>query len=456
MLKWVFISLFLIHEFSYAFKGEVDLNTLYIAEPREDIKRSHLEFSLYLSHEKTPETKVSYSESYKNYAITQDLNYAFTAGLYVVSFFDYQFTLPEAYISYGYGHNLFVLGRKKPNTRLYIDEIWSLGVDQAFQRINPFQPEEQGRLALSYVLKSKSVVLEAFISPFSIPDQGVTYEYNNDGTVRSDNPWAALPPPSVKVPGAVGEYHLNYEILNDTISAFLTNFQYGLNFSVKSDYLKVDGLYYNKTAKQLSFEVSSLKLDPDKEGQQGSLEASPFFVREHLFGVQLKSRWKSDFEVTNGFYGLVVNSGELDSEVKHQTEIREYFFITTGFHLTFDWVKFTLAHLYVGERPFEFKDVIYFENNRFLHGSAAKLVLSDISYKRWSFFTDILFANKEQGLNAIFALDYEVNKNFQVTSQLNIVQNLSDNSLFESTLSKSNFSRFSSLDNFRLGINYVF
>lgn len=454
LFKQIPVLLFLMPLASYAFQGEADLNYLYIAEPREDIENSQVEFNLRLKHIKVPETEVSYKETYKNYAVTQGFNYAFDAGLYAVSFFDYQLTLPEAYVSYGYGSNLFVLGRKNPNTRLYIDEIWSLGVDQAFQRINPFQPEEQGRLAMSYVLKSESVVVEAFFSPFSIPDQGATYEYNENGLVRSDNPWAVLPPSSLAVEGT-GDFNLNYEILNDSVPEVLTNLQYGLNFSVKSDYLKVDGFYYNKTAKQLGFEVDPL-LDPDQVGEV-NLEATPFFIREHIFGVQLKSRWMNGFEVTNGFYGLVVDSSDLDSEVEYQTELNDYFFITTGFHLTFDWVKLTLAHLYRRERSFELnEDVIYFQNNRFLHGNAVKLVLSDVSYKRWNFFTDILFASEEQGLNTIFALAYEVNQKFQITSQLNIIQDLNDENSFESALSESNFSRFSSLDNFRVGVNYVF
>ena len=453
MSKWIVVLVFLTHVKTSAFEGDAGLNYLYLAQPPDHIERGHVEFDLRIRHERTPETEVSQKETYKNYAVTQGFNYAFDADLYAVSYFDYQFTLPEAYLSYGHGSNLFVLGRKNPNTRLYIDEVWSLGVDQAFQRINPFQPIQQGRLAFSYVLKSESVVLETFFSPFSVPDQGAVYEYSN-GMVGSDSPWAVLPPLQIESK-EIGTFNFKYDILNDSVPDILSNMQYGINFSVISKYLKVAGFYYNKTAKQFGFEVDPL-LNPDKVSEV-NLETSPFLAREHIFGVQLKSRWLDGLEVTNGFYSLAVDSSEVDPEVKYQTELNDYFFITTGLHMDFDWAKFTLAHLHRSKRSFKLgEDVSYFQINRFLHGSAIKVMLTDVHYKRWGFSTDVLFATQDRGLNGIFKLTYDVKKNFQITSQLNIIQDLNDESSFESRLSETNFFRFSPLDNFRFGVNYVF
>jgi len=443
---------------SYVYGSDINaqLNFLNLAEPRDDIESSHLEFDLKFYFEKASKDvfkKVEKESDYKDYTVVQGFNYVLDAGLYAATYFDYQITVPEAYVSFGSGSNLFSLGRKRANALLYVDEIFKLGVDQAFSRMNPFQPEDQGRLALSYILRSDAVAVELFVSPLSIPDQGANFEFKN-GRVFSDNPWAVLPPSELTIQGT-GNFDLSYDISDDSIPDLLSQVQYGASFSVLSELLKVDAFYFNKTAKQLGFNIVPT-LDSDQVSEV-DVVATPFFVREHTFGLQLKSRWLQGFEVTNGFYGLIVDSSDVDKDVEFQTELNDSFFVTNGFHFTFDWARLTLAHLYRTERSFKLNDnVIYLKSNRFLHGSAVKLSLSELKYKKFEFYSDVLFATEEKGLSALFKVSYAYSNRFRITSELNIIEDLNEDSSFESRLSESNFSRFSSLDSIRVGVNYVF
>ncbi len=454
MLKKLVIFFYLCPAVVFALNNDLDVNLLYISDPGDSFENTHAELDYDLFYKHVEENvDAPFKNSYKNYSVVQGLNYSFDFGLYLATYFDYLVTAPELYISYGVGGNYFSLGRKKPNTELYIDQIFKIGVDQAFQRNNPFQAESQGRLSFNYIFKSESIIFEAFASPFSIPDQGASYEIS-DGKIRSKNPWSSLPPASLELDG-VGEFNLNYRILNDSLPEVLGNAQYGLNFSVVSDYLKVDGFYHNKTSKQIGFKIAPL-LDSDQVGVV-DIDTSPFFAREHLFGVQLKSMWLKGFEVTNGFYGLVLNSEQEEAAAGFQTELNDYFFMTTAFHLTFDWAKLTIAHLYRSQRSFELdKDTVYLDSNRFLHGNAIKLTLSDVSLGDFNFVSDILFATQDKGLSGQFYLSYSLSKNFSLTSQLNIIEDFNDNSSFESRFSETTFFRFSTLDNFRMGVHYVF
>lgn len=447
---------------SYGQSGHLELNYLTLAETKKDINRNHLEFDFNYKYQRkkpvhnkleTYPTSLSniHPTAYMSVEDNQYLDFVVDFGFYGVTYTDYAFLLPEAYLNYTSGSSSFIVGRKIPEIQLFIDTLWKQGVDQAFFRMNPFDAKEQGRLAATYLLQSDSVVVEAFFSPFSVPDQGPSFDFQN-GQATSNNPWASDPPNQV-VLSDTGTFNLSYQIEDASVPDLINNLQYGLALGIVSDHIKIDGFYYNKSSKQLGLTLDPT-LNPDTVGEI-DVVAKPFFINEHIFGVQLESKWFDEFKMTNGFYGIAIDTSALEDDVSYRTETSDYFIISTGFHYAFDWANLVIAHMYRRERPFEEANTVYFSNMRFLHGNAVKLLLSDLNYKRFGFNTEVLFGTEEKGVFVETSMTYKYTPSLSFKAQLNLIQDFS-NTDSESALSESVFSKFSELDNIRLGVQYVF
>lgn len=417
---------------------QLDLDLAYIgyAETEPNLSKNHLDLKL--------------GAHYKKEAETYDLYFSLYAQ--AATYFDYVAGAPEAYISFKSGESRFSFGRKSPLSLLDIDSYWSLGLDQAHLRFNPFEPIPQGRLAGFYTYRSESIDIEAFASPASIPDQGARYKYKN-GSISSKNPWAQLPPTKLSIEGGES-FNLNYEVIDDNLPDLILDPQYGVSFDIKTDYLKVTALYTNKPSKQLGFEL----IEPGLSGQVGVVDVSarPIFIREHLFAVQIQTDWLEGLRTTNAFQGVAIDSSELDQSIEYRTKVSDYFFVTTK--IDFSWSKnqISLGHLYKRERPFDASGVIYFDNNRFLHGNAFKLKYSSQIKSGLNAGTEILYGAEEKGLSAIFNLSKSFKKNFSVYAQLHLIKSfekgVAEN---KNSFSRSNFSAFSHLDNIRVGVAYV-
>jgi len=462
LMRVIVISVLFNSSISYGLSGDINLNYLNLAETKRNINRSHLELEFNLKYQRKKPVRnrlESYPSSLSNihptaYMSVEDNQYfdfVFDFSFYGVTYVDYAFLLPEAYLNYTTGISSFIIGRKIPEVQLFVDTLWQQGIDQAFFRMNPFDAREQGRLAATYVLQSDSVVVEAFFSPFSIPDQGPSFDFKN-GQATSDNPWANNPPRQV-VLSDTGTFNLSYQVEDDSVPELINNLQYGLAVSIVSDYIKIDGFYYNKSSKQLGLSIDAT-IDSDTVGEI-DVTAKPFFIDEHLFGVQLESKWFDNFKMTNGFYGMAIDTSTLEDGVPYRTEISDYFFISTGMHFDLDWSNLVLAHMYRRERPFEEMNTVYFNNRRFLHGNAVKVLLSDLNYRRLSFNSEVLFGIEEKGLFIETGVSYRYSPSLRFNAQLNLIEDFSDE-LSQSALSESIFSQFSELDNIRLGVQYVF
>lgn len=370
------------------------------------------------------------------------------------TFPDYELSLPEFYIGYRNKKSLFIVGRRKIRNISYLDEDWTLGIQTAFVRNNPFFSAEQGRSGFIYELSAEQVEVDFYISPFSFPSQSATYQVDKEGLIRSPNPWAILPPEYLVLDSGA-ELKLNYDLEEDSLPDVIVDHQYGGVFSIKTEDIKISAMYSNRPSKQIGFELNA-KLQTDNPGNV-SVTAVPRFFREHFFGVQAESIWFPGLSMKNGFYGLLKDTRK-GSKRPYQTASYDYFMATTSLHNKFKYFDFSLSYLFQQQKQNKEEGVTYIDTDRFLYSDALMLELENFSFSK-KFKSDFkaLYLTKERIINLILRSEYFFKKNLSAFAFINMVHNFRGNNEgdnYEDFVSY--LKNYSSLDTFSLGVKYVF
>ncbi len=376
------------------------------------------------------------------------LSTGISAGLFLASYPDFNFQIPEAFVSYKLTENSnFSFGRKMPAEGLYVDSEWGLSVLQSSFRMEPLRPEMQGLTGLHYHYKASKFFMYGLFSPFFIPDQTQSLDQNGD-SISSDNPWASLPPQFVDLNGSRSV--LNYEVENDSLPDLLSKLQFGGSMGFDFDNIRVSAFYYHKPSRQLSYKVEA---QGTNEGSEVVVNAqvTPQFLREHLYGLQAKLDWYPNFTTTHGAYGTLINDDDLDQNEDYQTSVNDYFIFSNS--LSFRWKKGSLraSHIHFNSREIKNEEQVVIDFNRFIHGSSIKLGGTYKVKAKSKIKADILYDYENQGIALNSGLEYKYDRKLSFWSELQILHDLdskeSSNSIFE---------RFEGLDSIRLGAKFVF
>lgn len=415
---------------------QIDFSYLNFAEAKNTNNKDHL--GLKVGYD----LKTKFSDN-----LTTHLNLGFNG----VTYPDYTLTIPFFNASYACGDNTFAFGRTKLEKLSFIDEEWALGLQTAFSRQNPIYTEEQGRLGVSYVYKTKQVFLEVYGSPFSIPDQFPGFKVSDSGDVSSSNPWSAIPPKRVRI-STGAEFDLKYEVINDSLPELILDHQFGGRIGLQTDYIELLGMYSNRPSKQVS-----LKLDAKVQtGTESLIEitAEPEFVREHFYGLQAKTKIHQTFTIRNGFYGLLLEESKINAN--YQTASADYFFITTDLNLQLKQLDLQLSHIYSKKRLNEEDDVVYIEFSRFLYENSLRLSVEKLKYKKALIQLGAIYSYKEEVARFYTEASYGLNKNWSFWGRLNLIHNLKGSDAEDSVSLESGLRSYAALDNLNIGVSYVF
>lgn len=363
------------------------------------------------------------------------------------------FSVPEFEITYKNGDTELALGRVQLEDSIFLDEDWRLGLQSAFVRMDPFRPQKQGLTGLFYKIKTEQLFIEFFGSPLFIPDQGPSIDVAQSGSVRTDNPWAFLPPERLLL-STGADLSLQYKLVEDSLPELLSEYQFGGRFKIKTKDLSLMGMYYNKPSRQLSFALDA-KLE---SGGMINVEGRPLFSREHFYGLQAESYWFKKLKVKNGFYGLV-HQEDKESSSRFQSANYDYFFATMSFEYDFDHFSTKLKYLFSNRKQNIEEDVVYFETSRFLFENAFGLEFSNLRWKRLSSQVGFVYAHKEEASQFYMDASWNFTEAFALFANMSLVHRFSDeddSSTETVTFSSSGLSQYAALDNIQLGVQYVF
>ncbi len=106
----------------------------------------------------------------------------------------------------------FTLGRHHhPWSEL--DSRWSFGVVEPTFEWNPLNRESLSLTGISWLRTESDYTLAAFWSPLFIPDQGPSFEINNEGRFSRKNPWFQTPPETFRpFPNATSSSKIQYRL----------------------------------------------------------------------------------------------------------------------------------------------------------------------------------------------------------------------------------------------------
>lgn len=92
----------------------------------------------------------------------------------------------------------FTVGRN-PMRWSELDRRWNFGLIEPVFEWNPLSPESQGLTGLFWQVAGDGYKLALFGSYFFVPDQGPSFQINDQGQFERGNPWFRQPPSSIRI-----------------------------------------------------------------------------------------------------------------------------------------------------------------------------------------------------------------------------------------------------------------
>lgn len=109
----------------------------------------------------------------------------------------------------------FTLGRHSVRWS-ELDRRWNFGLVEPVFEWNPLSPESQGLSGLFWQVDGDGYKLSLFGSYFYVPDQGPSFEIDNDGRFERGNPWFRRPPSSIRILEETTEIEYSFRRPNET------------------------------------------------------------------------------------------------------------------------------------------------------------------------------------------------------------------------------------------------
>lgn len=201
-----------------------------------------------------------------------------------------------------------MLGRKKSNWS-ELDARWNLGVWEPVFKWNPINPERQGLTGLFLYFPGQYLDIELMGSPLYLPDQGPSFQVNEDGEFEKGNPWFKRPADSVRVVPGGETSRVEYNFKRPTDTDVVMQNTYSARGRFKYEQISLQGSYAYKPMNQLPLAYTGA-LDVSRDKAVVDIITS---VQYHeLVGGDL--RYQGDV-VTMGVSGLYDRpSGSADFE----------------------------------------------------------------------------------------------------------------------------------------------
>lgn len=114
-----------------------------------------------------------------------------------------------------------------------LDSRWAFGVIEPTFEWNPLNRESLALTGVSWLRKEGHYSLSAFWSPLFIPDQGPSFEIDNEGRFSRKNPWFQTPPDSFRpFPNATSDSKIQYRLERPPDSEIVSQSTLGASFEM--------------------------------------------------------------------------------------------------------------------------------------------------------------------------------------------------------------------------------
>jgi len=181
-----------------------------------------------------------------------------------------------------------VIGRKREKWS-ELDDRWNLGVFEPVYKWNPLNPENQGLTGLFWFVEKESTSFTIYASPLYIPNQGPSFEINEQGEFVRSNPWFRRPPDSIKIFQEVSKLEYDFQKPNEASVVMQSSFASRLTIGEKEGF-QAQASYAYKPMNQLALAYDGV-LDISKD--RGTVELLPLVVFHALTGLDMKYARKS-------------------------------------------------------------------------------------------------------------------------------------------------------------------
>lgn len=182
------------------------------------------------------------------------------------------------------------LGRHKVNWS-ELDTRWNFGVWQPIFKWNPLSPESQGLTGLFWNYENSWSELTFFASPVYLPNQGPSFEINDQGEFVRGHPWFRRPPSYIRVLDEVSKVEYNFEKPSE--SSVVAQSSYSARVRIKNDEgSRAQLSYAYKPMNNLSLAYVGL-LDIAKD--RGVVNIQPYVDYHSVLGVDgqwARKNWK--------------------------------------------------------------------------------------------------------------------------------------------------------------------
>lgn len=149
-----------------------------------------------------------------------EMNAAYAIGAPLLSYINVR----EASYRIGVNDSQSVVVGRKLQRWSELDRRWNFGLIEPVFKWNPLSPESQGLTGFFWEMDDPSYRLVLFGSPMYLPNQGPSFEINQEGEFERGNPWFSRPPSSIRLLDQTSRIEYVFDRPNETSVVFQTSY----------------------------------------------------------------------------------------------------------------------------------------------------------------------------------------------------------------------------------------
>lgn len=181
----------------------------------------------------------------------------------------------------------FALGRRRM-TWSELDARWNFGLIEPVFKWNPLSPERQGLSGLFWQTDPANVRISLFGSFLYLPDQGPSFDLNENGEFERGNPWFSRPPDSLRVLSEASKIEYRFQKPNESQIVLQPSYGARLEIGTESPW-KARASHLYKPANQLALGYDGV-LDIARD--RGVVEIQPAVILHTVTSLDLAYQTK--------------------------------------------------------------------------------------------------------------------------------------------------------------------